>query len=211
LRKLASERGLSLNEYGLTRGDKTVAGRTEEEVYRALGLAWIPPEVRVALGEIERARAGTLPRLIEPKDLVADLHMHTDRSDGRDTLETMVRAVRDRGYAYCAITEHSKAIGFGRGFDEERVRRSAQEIAAVRKQVPDIRVLHGLEVDILADGALDLNDEGLAMLDWVIVSLHSRLDLPAPAMTERVLRALSHPAVHAMAHPTGRLMPSRQP
>ena len=211
LRKLAIERGLSLNEYGLTRGDKTVAGRTEEEVYRALGLAWIPPELREALGEIERARAGTLPRLIEPKDLVADLHMHTDRSDGRDTLETMVRAVRDRGYAYCAITEHSKAIGFGRGFDEERVRRSAQEIAAVRKQVPDIRVLHGLEVDILADGALDLNDEGLAMLDWVIVSLHSRLDLPAPAMTERVLRALSHPAVHAMAHPTGRLMPSREP
>ncbi len=209
LRKLAIERGLSLNEYGLTRGETTVAARTEEEVYAALDLAWIPPELREAAGEIELARRGELPELIEEKDLVADLHMHTDRSDGRDTLETMVGAVRDRGYRYCAITEHSKSLTIARGFDEARVARSADEIAAVRKRFPDLRVLHGLEVDILADGALDLEDHGLAMLDWVIVSLHSRLDQPAEVVTERVLKALAHPRVCAMAHPTGRLIGSR--
>jgi DNA polymerase (family X) len=211
LRRIAIEQGLSLNEYGLTRGESTVAGRSEEDVYAALGLAWIPPELREASGEIELARRGELPDLIDEKDLIADLHMHTDRSDGRDSLETMVRAVRDRGYRYCAITEHSKALGFGRGFDEERVARSVAEIAQVQARVPDVRILHGLEVDILADGELDLGDDGLAMLDWVIVSLHSRLDQPVPVATERVLRALSHPAVCAMAHPTGRLIGSREP
>ncbi len=211
LRKLAIERGMSLNEYGLTRGKTEVAGRTEEEVYAALDLAWIPPELREAADEIELARTGRLPELIEEKDLVADLHMHTDRSDGRDTLETMVRAVRDRGYAYCAITEHSKSLTVARGFDEARVARSADEIAAIRKRFPEVQVLHGLEVDILADGALDLEDHGLALLDWVIVSLHSRLDQPAAVVTDRVLKALANPRVCAMAHPTGRLIGSREP
>jgi DNA polymerase (family 10) len=211
LRRIAIERGFSLNEYGLTRGQRTEAGRTEEEVYAALGLKWIPPELREATGEIELARFYHLPVLIEEEDLVADLHMHTDRSDGRDTLETMVRAARDRGYRYCAITEHSKSLTVARGFDEARVKRSAEEIAAMRRKFPDIRILHGLEVDILADGSLDLEDDGLAMLDWVIVSLHSRLDQPGPVVTERVLRAISHPAVCAMAHPTGRLIASRAP
>lgn len=211
LRKIAIEKGLSLNEYGLMRGQRTEAGRTEEEVYAALGLSWIPPELREATGEIDLARFYRLPALIEENDLVADLHMHTDRSDGRDTLETMVRAVRDRGYRYCAITEHSKALGFGRGFDEARVRQSVEEIGAMQRKFTDLRILHGLEVDILADGALDLDDDGLAMLDWVIVSLHSRLDQPGPVATERVLRALAHPAVCAMAHPTGRLITGREP
>ena len=211
LRKIAIEKGMSLNEYGLTRGEKTVAARTEAEVYAALGLDVIPPELREAEGEIELARSGRLPALVEERDLVADLHMHSDRSDGRDTLEAMVRAARDRGYRYCAVTEHSKAIGFGIGFDEARVARSVDEIAAVRKRVPDIQVLHGLEVDILADGDLDLGDEGLAMLDWVIVSLHSRLDQPPEAATARVLKALAHPRVCAMAHPTGRMIGSREP
>jgi len=211
LRKIAIERGLSLNEYGLSRGQRTEAGRTEEEVYAALGLKWIPPELREAIGEIDLARFYQLPVLIEEKDLVADLHMHSDRSDGRDTLETMLRAVRDRGYQYCAITEHSKALGFGRGFDEARVLKSVDEIAAVRRKFPELRILHGLEVDILPDGSLDLGDDGLAMLDWVIVSLHASLDQPQEVMTERVLRAISHPAVCAMAHPTGRLITSREP
>ena len=211
LRKIAIDKGLSLNEYGLSRGKKTVAARREEDVYAALGLAWIPPELREAEGELDLARKGKLPDVIEQQDLVADLHMHTDRSDGRDTLAAMVNAARDRGYRYCAITEHSKALGFGRGFDEARVARSVQEIAAVQKQVPDIKVLHGLEVDILPDGALDLGDEGLAMLDWVIVSLHSRLDQPPKEATARVLRAIEHPRVSAMAHPTGRLIGSREP
>jgi DNA polymerase (family 10) len=122
-----------------------------------------------------------------------------------------VRAARDRGYAYCAITEHSKSLTIARGFNEARVRQSVDEIAAVRKQVPGIEVLHGLEVDILADGALDLDDDGLALLDWVIVSLHSRLDQPADVVTARTLRAFSNPRVKAMAHPTGRIIGSREP
>jgi DNA polymerase (family 10) len=188
-----------------------VAGRTEEEVYRALGMSWIPPELREAHGEIGLAVAGRLPKLIEEDDLRADLHMHTDRSDGRDDLETMVRAARERGYEYCAITEHSKSLTVARGFNEARVRKSVEEIEAVRRKVPGIEVLHGLEVDILADGALDLGDDALELLDWVIVSLHSRLEQPAAVVTERVLRALSHPAVQAMGHPTGRLIGTRDP
>jgi DNA polymerase (family 10) len=210
LRKIAIEQGMSLNEYGLTRGERFVAGRTEEEVYRALGASWIPPELREARGEIEQARFGRLPRLVELEDLRGDLHMHSDRTDGRDSLETMVRAARDRGYEYVAITEHSKALAMSRGFDEARVRRSVEEIAAVRGQVPGIEVLHGLEVDILADGALDLADDALDLLDWVVVAIHSRLDQDAKAATARVLRALDHPAVHAMAHPTGRLIGVRE-
>jgi DNA polymerase (family 10) len=209
LRKIAIEKGLSLNEYSLTRGQRVEAGRTEEDVYKALGLKWIPPELRESRGEIERASFYDLPPLIEESDLAADLHMHTDRTDGRDSLETMVRAAKARGYAYCAVTDHSKALAMVRGFDEARVRKSVEEIAAVRRAVPGIEVLHGLEVDILADGALDLDDDALALLDWVIIALHSRLDQPEPVMTERVLRALDHPAVCAMAHPTGRIIGTR--
>ena len=211
LRKVALAKGMNLNEYALTRGETRVAGRTEAEVYAALGMDWIPPELREACGEIGLAIRRELPALIEPGDLVGDLHLHTDRTDGRESLETMVRAARDRGYAYCAITDHSKALAMSRGFDEARVRRSVTEIEAVRKAVPGIHVLHGLEVDILADGALDLDDETLALLDWVIVSLHSRLDQSGDVMTARVLRALSHPLVHAMGHPTARMFGSRPP
>ncbi len=218
LRRVANDRGLTLNEYGLARGPGApakpgsggvVAGRTEEEIYRALGLDWIPPELREAGGEIALARAGRLPKLIEQDDLRGDLHVHTTRSDGRHTLAEMVRAAKDRGYAYVAITEHSKSLAMAGGFDEARVRRSVAEIEAVRREVPGIEVLHGLEVDILADGALDLDDGALELLDWVIVSLHSRLDQPAEAATARVLKALEHPAACAMGHPTGRMIGTR--
>jgi DNA polymerase (family X) len=210
LRRIAIEKGMSLNEYALTRGAEVVAGRTEEEVYAALGMSWIPPELREAHGEIELAIAGTLPRLIEISDLRADLHMHTNRTDGKEPLETMVRLARDKGYEYCAITDHSKALAMAFGFDENRVRQSVAEIDEVRRQVPGITVLHGLEVDILADGALDLADDALALLDWVIVSIHSRFDQPAEVQTQRVLRAISHPLVHAMGHPTGRMIGRRE-
>ncbi len=209
LRQLAIDLGLSLNEYALTRGDRVVAAATEEDVYRALGLAWIPPELREAGREIEMARDGTLPRLIEEDDLCADLHMHSNRSDGRDSLADMVRAARDYGYEYCAITEHSAALGMTRGFDEARVRQSVGEIAAVRREVPGIHVLHGLEVDILADGQLDLDDETLHLLDWVVISLHSSLAQPREVVTQRVLRALEHPAVCVMGHPSGRKIGAR--
>jgi DNA polymerase (family 10) len=174
-------------------------------------MEWIPPELREARDEIERAIAGTLPRLIELEDLRGDLHMHTDRSDGRDTLATMVRACQARGYGYCAITEHSQSLAMAQGFDTARVRSSIAEIEAVRRKAPDIQVLHGLEVDILGDGELDLDDEGLGLLDWVIVSLHSRLGQPRAEMTARVTRALAHPAVHVMGHPTARLIGQRDP
>jgi DNA polymerase (family 10) len=209
LRKMAIEKGWSLNEYGLTHGKKLIAGRTETDVYRALDLPYIPPELREAAGEFELARAGKLPRLIEEGDLRGDLHMHSNRSDGRDTVEAMIRGAKARGYAYCAITEHSKSLAMAGGFDAARVRKSVKEIEAARRAVPGIEVLHGLEVDILADGALDLDDDSLALLDWVIVSLHSRLDQPRAEVTARVLRALDHPLVKAMAHPTGRLIGSR--
>ena len=209
LRKIAIEQGMSLNEYGLTRGDRIVAGRTEEEVYQALGASWIPPELREARGEIGLSRFAKLPPLLEIEDLRADLHMHTDRTDGRDTLEAMVRAAKERGHEYVAITDHSKSLAMTFGFDGARVRQSAEEIAEVRRQVPGIEVLHGLEVDILADGALDLDDESLALLDWVIIAIHSRLDQDAETATRRVLRALENPLVHAMAHPTGRLIGGR--
>jgi DNA polymerase (family 10) len=211
LRRIAIEKGWSLNEYGLTEGEKVIAGRTEEEVYRALGMDWIPPELREAGDEIALAIAGRLPRLVELADLRADLHMHTDRSDGQATLEEMVRAAKDAGYAYCAITEHSKSLAMTFGFDTARVRESVAEIAAVRKKVPGIEILHGLEVDILADGGLDLDDEGLALLDWVVVSLHSRLNQSREEMTRRVLRSLDHPRVHAMGHPTARRIGQRDP
>jgi len=202
---------MSLNEYGLTRDKTTVAARTEEEVYRALGLDWIPPELREAQGEIGLARDHKLPKLIEEKDLVADLHMHTDRTDGRNTIEEMVRAVRERGYSYCAITDHSKSLAMARGFDEARVAESAKEIRAVQKKFDDIHILHGLEVDILQDGSLDLADEALDTLDWVVVSIHSRLDQPPEVATARVLKAIEHPSVCVMGHPSGRLLGRRPP
>ncbi len=211
LRKLAIEKGWSLNEYGPTEGDKVVAARTEEEVYQALGLAWIPPELREARGEVALARAGKLPKLLELQDLRADLHMHTTRSDGRDTLDAMIEAAIAHGHEYIAITEHSKALAMANGFDAARVRQSVVEIAEARKRHPQIPILHGLEVDILADGELDLDDETLALLDWVIISIHSRFDQPADVATARALRAVAHPLVNAFGHPTGRLIGSREP
>lgn len=211
LRKLAIEQGMSLNEYGLTKAERTVAARTEEEVYKALGLAWIPPELRESRGEIEMARAGTLPKLLELQDLRADLHMHTTRSDGRDSIDDMVLAAQARGHQYMAITEHSKALAMANGFDGARVRKSVTEIAEARKRHPDMPILHGLEVDILADGELDLDDDTLALLDWVIVSIHSRFEQAPEVATARALRAVSHPLVNAFGHPTGRLIGSREP
>ncbi len=211
LRKLAIERGWSLNEYGLTHGEKVVASRTEEEIYRALGLAWIPPELREARGELALARDGALPKLVELEDLKADLHMHTTRSDGRDSIDAMVEAARARGYGYVAITEHSKALAMANGFDAARVRQSVGELESARKRHPGFPILHGLEVDILADGALDLDDDTLALLDWVIVSIHSKFDMAPEAATARVLRALANPHVHAFGHPSGRLIGSREP
>ena len=211
LRKIAIEKGMSLNEYGLTRGEKVVASHTEEDIYRALGAVWIPPELRESHGEIEMARYGQLPELLELEDMRADLHMHTTRTDGRDSIASMVKAAIEHGYEYMAITEHSKALPMTFGFDAARVRKSVNEIAAARREFPRIHILHGLEVDILADGELDLDDDTLALLDWVLIALHSHLEMAPRAANERVLKALANPYVNAFAHPTGRLIGSRPP
>ena len=214
LRRIAIDKGLSLNEYELTQSEKSekvVAGRTEEDVYRALGMAWVPPELRENRGEIDLAREGRLPKLIELSDLRADLHMHTTRSDGRDSIDAMVKAAIERGHEYIALTEHSKALPMANGFDAARVRKSVTEIEAARARHPGIPILHGLEVDILADGELDLDDETLAVLDWVVVSIHSHFSQAPAVATERALRAVRHPLVHAFGHPSGRLIGSRDP
>jgi DNA polymerase (family X) len=188
-----------------------IAGREEADVYAAVGLAWIPPELREDRGEIEAAAAGRLPRLIEVADLRGDLQMHSTWSDGRDTLEEMVAGCAAHGYEYMAITDHSKALAMVNGLDARRLRLQWLEIDAVRARHPEIHLLRAMEVDILADGSLDLEDEMLAGLDLVVVSVHSRFDLPAAQQTARVLRALEHPEVDILAHPTGRLINRRQP
>jgi DNA polymerase (family X) len=188
-----------------------IAGREEADVYATVGLAWIPPELREDHGEIEAAAAGALPRLIEVADLRGDLQMHSTWSDGRNTLEEMVAGCAAHGYEYMAITDHSKALAMVNGLDARRLRLQWLEIDAIRARHPEIHLLRAMEIDILADGSLDLEDEMLAGLDLVVVSIHSRMELPSERQTERVLRALEHPEVNVLAHPTSRLINRRRP
>jgi DNA polymerase (family 10) len=216
LRRRAVERGLRISEYGVFQvheevpGD-CVAGREEADVYATVGLAWIPPELREDRGEIEAAAAGRLPHLIRVEDLRGDLHMHSTWSDGRNSIEEMVEACVAKDYEYMVISDHSKSLAMTGGLDAYRLREQWKEIDEVRARHPEIRVLRAMEVDILGDGSLDLEDEMLAGLDLVLVSLHSRLDLPAAQQTERVLRALEHPEVNIFCHPTARLINRRKP
>lgn len=219
LRRRAVERGLRISEYGVFRvheeGAETegecIGGNEEAEVYASVGLAWIPPELREDQGEIELAAAGRLPRLIRVEDLRGDLHMHSTWSDGRNSIEEMVAACAARGYEYMVISDHSKSLAMTGGLDAYRLREQWKEIDEVRARHPEIRVLRSMEVDILGDGSLDLEDEMLAGLDLVLVSLHSRLDLPLVPQTDRVLRALEHPQVNVFCHPTARLINRRKP
>jgi DNA polymerase (family X) len=221
LRRRAVERGLRISEYGVfsvqpedagaAAADPCIAGREEADVYATVGLAWIPPELREDHGEIELAAAGRLPRLIRVEDLRGDLHMHSTWSDGRNSIAEMVAACVARGYEYMVISDHSKSLAMTVGLDAYRLREQWKEIDEVRARHPEIRILRAMEVDILGDGSLDLEDEMLAGLDLVLVSLHSRLDLPAGQQTERVLRALEHPEVNIFCHPTARLINRRKP
>lgn len=215
LRRRAVEQGLRISEYGVFRvhedmKEELVAGQEEADVYASVGLPWIPPEMREDRGEIEGAVRGPLPRLIETGDMRADLHMHSIWSDGRQTIEEMVEACAARGYEYMVISDHSKALAMTNGLDAYRLREQWKEIDEVRARHPEIRILRSLEVDILADGSLDLEDEMLAGLDLVLVSLHSRFDLPQEQQTERVLRALEHPSVNVFCHPTARIINRRK-
>ena len=190
---------------------RRVAGATEEEVFQALELPWIPPVLRENRGEIQAAEAGRLPELVEPEDIRGDLHMHTNWSDGRNSIREMAEACRKRGYEYMAITDHSQAVTVANGLTPERIRKQWDEIDRVRDQVDGIRILRGCEVDILRDGSLDLPDEILEELDIVLVAVHSHFELDAGTMTERVTRALQHPLVDILVHPTGRLLNRREP
>ncbi len=213
LRQRALKMGLTLNEYGLAKvdGGRLVAQETEEEIYQALGLAWIPPELRENSGEIEAAAAGRLPKLIEQAQIRGDLHMHTIESDGRATLEEMAQAARALGYEYIAITDHSKALAMANGMDEKRAIAFAHKVREMDQSGFGLRVFSGIECDIKRDGEMDLDNDALGELDFVIGSVHSYMNLEAAEMTDRLMRALECPHLRMLGHPTGRLLLNRDP
>ncbi len=208
LRQRALKMGFTLNEYGLftLEGERRAAGETEEGIYEALGLAFIPPELRENQGEIDAAERRALPALIEPGDLRGDLHMHTRESDGRATMEEMAAAARRRGYSYIAITDHSKALAMANGLDEKRAVAFAAEARRFNQSGAGIHVFAGLECDILRDGRMDLAEDALAELDFVVASVHSYMNIEPREMTDRLLRAMECRAVKALGHPTGRVL-----
>jgi DNA polymerase (family 10) len=213
LRERAIARGFKLNEYGLfgLDDDTRVAGEDEVRLYEALGLAWIPPELREDRGEIQAAEAGSLPRLIEPADLRGDLHSHTTATDGRADLETMAHAAQAAGLRYLAITDHSQSLAMANGLDEARALEHARRIRSLNDRLEGITLLAGIECDIRADGSMDLASDCLAQLDIVVASIHSGHTQGAEQMTERLLRAIECPWVDVLGHPTGRLILRREP
>jgi len=225
LRQRAIKRGLTLSEYALLRleGNAIVAAASEADIYRALELDYIPPELRENCGELEAAAAsfagltaGALPQLIARADIRGDLHMHTEATDGRDTIRQMAEAALERGLSYIAITDHSKNLAMTNGLDDARALAHIRRIREVDDELQQeyagrIRVLPGIEVDILADGSLDLDDSTLAEMDIVIASVHSHFAQPIEEMTARVLRALENPHVRILGHATGRKLLSREP
>jgi DNA polymerase (family X) len=211
IRRRAVARGLKVNEYGVFRGERRRAGRSEAEVYEAVGLPWITPELREGTGEIEAAEKGRLPRLVTLEDIRGDLHMHTTASDGRGTLEDMARAARERGLDYIAITDHSRSVRIANGLDARRLAGQIEAIDRLNERLDGIRVLRSCEVDILEDGSLDLPDDILARLDLRVCSVHSAFGLSREKQTERILRAMDNRLLDILAHPTGRLIGRRDP
>jgi DNA polymerase (family 10) len=216
LRGYALRKKLLLNEYGLYRvgeekGGTPVASRTEEEIYAALSMDWIPPELREDHGEIDAALAHTLPALVTVEQLKGDLHTHSDWTDGRDTLAAMVRRARDKGYEYVAVTDHSVGLGMTNGLNLERIAARTKQIAKLNQELAPFRVLIGTEVEIRADGRLDYPDDVLAGFEIVTASIHSAFNQPREQITQRLVGAMKHPLVTAISHPTGRLLERRDP
>jgi DNA polymerase (family 10) len=219
MRGRAKQQGLKVSDWGVFRiedldgepKETYIAGRTEGEVYAAVGLPWFPPEMREAREEFNWAAAGELPKLVTLGDIRGDLHMHTTASDGQDSIEEMVAAARARGLSYIAITDHSKRVSMARGLDGDRLRRQWLEVDQVNRQTPDLEVLKGIECDILEKGGMDLPDDVLAEADWVIASVHYGQNQSRQQITERILEALENPHVDMLAHPTGRLINRREP
>ena len=210
IRRLGQGRGLKINEYGVFRGETRIAGETEESVFEAVGLPFIPPELREDRGEIEAARRGELPRLVTLEDLKGDLHLHTTASDGHNSVKEMALAAKAVGLTYVAITEHSRRLTVARGLDPGRVLKQIDEIDRLNGELAGITILKGIEVDILQDGSLDLPDSVLKRLDIVVGAVHSAFNLPRGKQTERILRAMDNPYVKLLAHPSGRLLGERE-
>ena len=211
LRTMAERRGLKLNEYGVFRDEARVAGKTEESVYAALDLAWIPPEMREDLGEVDLAMAGRLPKLVELEDIRGDFHVHTDATDGTEPLEAMVDAARRRGYAFVGISDHSVSATIARGLTAEQALERRDRVRALNREGKGIAVLLGTECDILDGGAMDYTDEVLKEFDYVIAAVHSKFTLPEKEQTERVAVAVRNPHVDLLAHPTTRQFGWRGP
>jgi DNA polymerase (family 10) len=202
---------LKINEYGVFKFEERVAGETEASVYEAVGLTLIPPELRENRGEIEAAREGGLPALVDLDDIKGDLHVHTKASDGRFSLREMAAAAKSRGLRYIAIAEHSKRLALAGGLDAPRLLAQIDEIDRLNDELQGLTILKSIEVDILKDGRLDLPDDVLGRLDLVVGSVHSHFNLPREKQTERVLRAMDHPYFSILAHPSGRLINEREP
>jgi DNA polymerase (family X) len=211
LRAIAVHRGWKLNEYGLFSRKRRIAGSTEDEIYKKLGLAYIPPEMREDRGEVALAKTKDLPRLVTRADIRGDLHVHSDWTDGTASISAMAEAAQAQGYEYIALTDHSRRVAMAHGLDPAGLARQSREIDRVNARLQGLTILKGIEVDILKDGTLDLPDANLTKLDIVIAAVHSYFDLPREAQTERVIKAMNNPYVSIIAHPTGRLIGQRDP
>jgi len=215
IRKIGVKKGLKINEYGVFKrvGKKFVkiGGEKEEDIFKAVGLPWIPPEIRQNTGEIEAAEKGKLPNLVSLKDIQGDLHMHTKWSDGENTILEMAQAAKKKGYKYIAITDHTPTVGVTHGLTPNRVLKQIKEIKKINQKVKGIKILSGIEVDIRKDGCLDLPDGILKKLDVVIASIHTAFHLPKKEMTKRIIRAMQNPNVDIIGHPTGRIINKREP
>ena len=212
-RKIAMDKGLKLSEYGLFRGPKMIAGKTEEEVYKALGMQWVPPELRENQGEIEAALEGKLPKIIDYKDIKGDLHCHSKWDGGADMIEEIAQAAREIGYQYIGIADHTKFLRIEHGLDEKKLSQQRKEIDKLNFQFPisnfQFRILQGCEANILNDGSIDIKDEALKKLDYVIAGVHSSFKMEKERMTERIIKAMKNPNVDIISHPTGRILKRR--
>ncbi|MBU4502534.1 MAG: DNA polymerase/3'-5' exonuclease PolX [Nanoarchaeota archaeon] len=212
LRNIAIKKGYKLSEYGLfsKKNNRKVAGKTENEIYRKLGMQYIEPEMRENTGEIEAAIKKKLPKLVTLKDIKGDLHMHTKASDGTTTIQEIAKACKQRNYEYCCITEHTKSLKIANGINEKKLEKQIKEIKKLNKKINGIKILTGIEVDILKDGSLDLNDKTLKKLDIVIASVHSNFKMEKKEMTKRLIKAMSNENVDILGHPTGRMIGMRE-
>jgi len=211
LRGIAKAKGIKINEYGVFKGKKKIAGKEEKDVYRSLGMDWIEPELREDRGEIEASQKGRLPKLVQESEIKGDLHVHSKWSDGASSIEKIARVAQNRGYQYVAICDHSKFLKIAHGLDESRLVKQIEEIDRLNEKLKGFQILKGTEVDILADGKLDFPDKMLEKLDFVVAAIHSGFKQDKGKMTKRIIRALENPFVNMIAHPSGRLLGARDP